>query len=80
MVSGLIPLGKQISVACDLGSMKFKLQFAVKIEPQSIPACFNHRFLPLRMAETGLSGLHKLNTFKLQSTYHEVLGKSGLEN
>ncbi len=41
-----LSVGEQSSVTGDLGSMKFELQFAVKIEPQSVLACFTHWVLP----------------------------------
>ena len=47
-------------------------------QARSVLACFTHWVLPLRMTETGLYGLHRLHTIKLQSTSHELLGKSGL--
>ena len=31
------------------------------------------------MVETGLNGLHRLNTIKILSICHELLGKSGIK-
>jgi hypothetical protein len=41
-----LPVGKQTSITGDLSSMKFELQFAIKIEPQSVLPCFTHWVLP----------------------------------
>ena len=52
-------------------------QFAVKIEPQSVLACFTHWVLPYQMVKSGLNGLHKLQTIKILFICHELPGKSG---
>ena len=59
--------------------VKLKLQCTVKIEPQSVLACFTHWVLPYQMVETGLNGLHGLYTIKFNSICHPLLGKSGLK-
>ncbi len=44
-----LPVSQQSGITGDLCAMKFELQFAVKIEPQSVLACFTHRVLPCQM-------------------------------
>jgi len=58
--------------------MKFELQFTVKIEPQSVLACFTHWVLPYHRVESGLSGLHKLHTTEFQANCHPLYGESGI--
>jgi len=54
-----------------------ELVSAVKIEPQSVLACFTHWVLPYQMVETGLNGLHKLHAIIALFICHGLLGKSG---
>jgi hypothetical protein len=58
--------------------MKFELQFPIKLEPQSVLACFTDWVLLQQMVKTGLNGLHRLYTIKILPICHELLGKSGL--
>jgi len=72
-------LSSNIYFCTDLGPMKFKLQFTVKIEPHSVLACFTHWILPHLIVKTGLNGLHRLYTIKFNYICHPLLGKSGLK-
>ena len=56
--------GEQARIAGDLDSVKLELQFAVKIEHQSVLVWFTHTVLPFDIVKTGLRGLHKLYTIK----------------
>jgi hypothetical protein len=51
-------------VAGNFGSIKFELQFTVKIDSQSILASFTHWVLQIRTVKTGLNSIHKLYTTK----------------
>ena len=50
----------------------------VKIEPQSVLACFTHWVLPDHRVESGLGGLHKLYAIKSEFICHTLLGESGI--
>ena len=69
---------QQSCIAGDFRSMKFDLQFSVKIEPKSILASFTHWVLQIRTVKTGLNSIHKLYTIKIQFVCHCLLGKCGL--
>jgi hypothetical protein len=73
-----LPVGQQPCVTGDLSSVKLKLQSTVKIEPQSVLACFTHWILLYQMVETGLDGLHGLYTIKRLFICHGLFGKFGL--